>query len=341
MDIPLLPQQASSFAVEVDAIYFVLWALTIFFSLAVMAVMLGLAYRYRRGSNVDRSRPVHADLRVELLWTGIPLLLGLAVFAWSAKLYARTRIPPPDAMQIYVIGKRWMWQVQHSNGVRENAELHLPVGKNVLLTMISQDVIHSFFVPAFRVKHDVLPGAYTRLWFRPTRVGKYRLFCSQYCGTQHSQMDGWVTVMEPDDFERWLANEGEKTATTQMNMVDAGKAIYDRMACGSCHATRDAETSAPRQRGGSLYGLYGSLVKLKGGGTVRADEDYLRESIMRPNARIVEGYWPIMPSYEGQLTEEQTLQVIAYLKSLGSAGGEEGPAKSASAASVAARGARP
>lgn len=316
MQIPILPQQASSFAVEVDAIYFVLWALTIFFSVLVMAALVFLAYRYRRGARVDRSRPVHSDLRIELLWTGVPLILSLVIFAWSASMYARQRTPPDDAMEIFVIGKRWMWQMQHANGVRENAELHVPVGRNIVLTMISQDVIHSFFVPAFRVKHDVLPGAYTRLWFRPTKTGKYRLLCTQYCGTQHSQMDGWVYVMEPDEFEQWLANEGEKVAKKQQSMAEAGKVVFERMACASCHAPPGTADDKPAQRGGSLHGLYGSLVKLKNGRTVKADESYIRESIMRPNAKIVDGYWPIMPSYEGQLSEEQVLQLIAYIKTL-------------------------
>ncbi len=328
MNPELLPQQASSFAAEVDAIYYLLWALTIFFSLGVMATLVLLAYRYRRGSQVNRSKPVHSDLRIELVWSIVPLLIGLAVFAWSASLYARTRIPPEDAMEIFVIGKRWMWQVQHANGVRENATLHVPVGRNIKLTLISQDVIHSFFVPAFRVKHDVVPGTYTYLWFRPTKVGKYRLFCSQYCGTQHSQMDGWVYVMEPEEFEAWLANEGEAPAKRTQTLAEEGKRIFDRMACASCHAPSGAQEGPPSQRGGSLHGLYGSLVKLKDGRRVRADDKYLRESILRPNAKIVEGYWPIMPSYEGQLSEMQVLQLIAYLKTLG-------PAQAADAANSA------
>ncbi len=320
MDIPLLPEQASSFAVEVDAIYFVLWALTIFFSFLVMATLFILAYRYRRGARVDRTRPVHSDVRIELIWSIVPLLIGLVVFVWSAHLYARTRIPPDDAMQVYVIGKRWMWQMQHMNGVRENAELHLPVNRNVKLTMISQDVIHSFYVPAFRVKHDVVPGTYTVLWFKPTRVGRYRLYCSQYCGTQHSQMDGWVTVMEPDAFERWLASGGEKGSEKTVGLAEAGKQVFDRMACGSCHGSSSKLGPIPApQRGNSLNGVFGSTVKLKGGRRVKADEEYLRESILRPNEKIVDGYWAIMPSYEGQLTEEQVLQLIAYMKTLGKA----------------------
>ncbi|NLH99085.1 MAG: cytochrome c oxidase subunit II [Chthonomonadales bacterium] len=318
MNNPVFPEQASSFAVEVDAIYYLLWALTIGFSLLVMAVLIFLAYRYRRGARVDRSKPVHSDLRVELLWSVVPLIIGLCVFAWSAHLYARTRIPPDDAMEIYVIGKRWMWQMQHGNGVRENAELHIPVNRNIKLTMISQDVIHSFYVPAFRVKHDVVPGTYTRLWFRPTKTGRYRLYCSQYCGTQHSQMDGWVTVMEPEAFERWLEAEGNEANVKTVGLADAGKQLFDQMACGSCHGSNAQTGSIPAaQRGGSLNGLYGSLVKLKGGRQVKADEAYLRESIMRPNEKIVDGYWAIMPSYEGQLTEEQVLQLIAYIKTLG------------------------
>jgi cytochrome c oxidase subunit 2 len=318
MDIPLLPEQASSFAVEVDAIYFVLWALTILFSFLVLAALAFLSYRYRRGARADRTRQVHSDLRVELIWSIVPLVIGLAVFGWSAHLHARTKIPPADAMQIYVIGKRWMWQMQHANGVRENAELHLPVGRNIKLTMISQDVIHSFYVPAFRVKHDVLPGAYTELWFRPTRVGKYRLYCSQYCGTQHSQMDGWVTVMESDEFERWLAAGGSAPSPPGAGLAELGRKLFDQMACGSCHGKTPAVRALPAaQRGNLLNGIYGSTVRLKGGRTVKADEAYLRESILRPNEKLVDGYWPIMPSYEGQLTEEQVLQLIAYMQSLG------------------------
>jgi cytochrome c oxidase subunit 2 len=320
MDIPIMPDQASSFAVEVDAIYIVLWALTIFFSFLVMATIAFLAYRYRKGSRADRSRPVHSDLRIELIWSLVPLAIGLVVFGWSAHLYARTRIPPADAMDIYVIGKRWMWQMQHMNGVRENAELHIPVNRDIKLTMISQDVIHSFYVPAFRVKHDVVPGVYTQLWFRPTKVGRYHLYCSQYCGTQHSQMDGWVTVMEPDAFERWLAEGGSTPTVKATDLTTAGKKLYEQMACGSCHGGgRGAASVPPAQRGSSLNGLYGSLVKLKGGQQVKADEAYLRESILRPNEKIVDGYWAIMPAYEGQLTESQVLQLIEYIKSLGKA----------------------
>ena len=322
MQFPILPQQASSFAVEVDAIYFVLWALTIFFSLGVMAAIIFLAYRYRRGSGADRSRPVHSDLRIEILWSVVPLLMGLGIFAWSASLYARQRIPPDDAMEVYVIGKRWMWQVQHANGVRENAELHVPVGRNVVLTMISQDVIHSFFVPAFRIKRDVIPGRYNVVWFTPTKPGKYHLFCAEYCGTQHSRMVGTVYVLEPAEYEKWLASGGEmrvgqtasSTGTTAgvatASLVEAGEKLYTQLRCNACHGVKDGT------RGPSHYGLYGKKVKMKDGTTVVADEDYIRESILRPLAKVVDGYEPIMPSYEGLLNEERVLQLVAYIKSL-------------------------
>jgi len=188
------------------------------------------------------------------------------------------------------------------------------------------------------VKHDVLPNSYTRLWFKPTRTGKYRLLCTQYCGTQHSQMDGWVYVMEPNEFERWLANEGERVSTSQPTLAEAGKAVFARMACGSCHVGPGEADDKPAQRGGSLYGLYGSLVKLKDGRTVKADEDYLRESILRPNAKIAAGYWPIMPSYQDQLSEEQVLQLVAYIKSLGKGEADSPPRNPRTASAASAEG---
>lgn len=312
--LPILPEQASNFAVESDALYYTLTLLTAVFTLIVFGLVIFLAVRYRRGNQVDRSNPVHHSSILEMSWSIGPMILGLAVFVWSARLFAQMYgVPPKNAMEIYVIGKQWMWHIQHPNGIRENNELHIPVGRAVKLTMVSQDVIHSFFVPAFRVKRDVIPGRYTSVWFAPTKTGRFHLFCAEYCGTQHSEMGGWVTVMEPAEFQKWLASGGQRTQDTQplpRTMAEAGKAVYDQQGCGNCHDPDGMN------RGPSLAGLYLSQVKLKNGKTDIADESYLRKSIMTPTEEIADTYQQIMPSYKDQITEEQLLQVIAYIKSL-------------------------
>lgn len=304
----LFPEQASTWAGEVDAIYFVIWALTFAFSILVATLVTVFILKYRRGTRADRSNPKHHDVRIELLWSIIPLCIGLVIFAWSAKIYARTRRPPANAMEIFVVGKRWMWHMQHANGVRENNELHVPVGKPVKLTMISQDVIHSFYVPAFRIKQDVLPGRYTQQWFQAIRPGTYKVYCSQYCGTDHSRMTANITVMEPRDFQQWLAHGGSTPSAKQMTLEGAGEELFNQFGCNSCHSPKASE------RGASLHNLYMSTVKLEDGRSVVADDAYIRESILRPNEKVVKGFWPIMPAYEGQLSEEQVLQLIAYIK---------------------------
>ena len=310
-DVSLMPPQASSVAGEMDAIFLLLLALTIGFSILVMALVLFFAVRYRVGSRANRSNPKHHDLRIELTWTIIPLILGLGVFFWNARLYARVfGKPPANSMEVFVIGKQWMWQMQHANGIRENNELHVPVGRPVKLTLISQDVIHGFYVPAFRIKRDVIPGRYNGVWFEATKPGKYHIFCSQYCGKDHSMMEGWVVAMDPLDFEAWYEQGGEKSARRGKTLVQSGEELYKQLACSSCHGA-----TATRQ-GPSLYGLYRSVVKLDNNRTVVADEDYLRESLLKPDAKVVFGYEPTMSSYQGQISEEQVLQLIAYIKTL-------------------------
>jgi len=215
------------------------------------------------------------------------------------------RHAPQDTLDIYVIGKQWMWKAQQPSGLREINELHVPVGRNVRLIMASEDVIHDFFVPAFRVKMDVVPGHYNTMWFRPTKPGRYHFFCSQYCGTNHALMGGWVTVMEPSEYAAWLSG-----SSGQGDPVVAGEKLFVERACSTCHFS-DGTGRAP-----SLNGLYGSQVSLADGTTVVADDAYIRESILQPNAKIVARYQPLMPTYQGQLTEEQILALIAYIKSL-------------------------
>ena len=321
--VALLPESASDFAQKMDPLFWFLTAVTVFFTLLIAGLVLWFAYRYRKGSNASRAGSKDTDLRLELAWSSIPLIVGLITFVWAAKLYAQVYGPPPEnALEIFVIGKQWMWHMQHPNGIRENNTLHLPAGRPVKLTMISQDVIHSFFVPAFRIKRDVIPGRYNVVWFTPTKPGKYHLFCAEYCGTQHSLMIGTVYVLEPAEYEKWLASGGEmrvgqtasSTGTTAgvatASLVEAGEKLYTQLRCNACHGVKDGT------RGPSHYGLYGKKVKMKDGTTVVADEDYIRESILRPLAKVVDGYEPIMPSYEGLLNEERVLQLVAYIKSL-------------------------
>lgn len=325
-NLPLRPPVASEFAGEYDTLFFVLIGLTVFFTTLVGALIAFLGFRYRRGSKVDRSGPVDTSHLLEGLWSVIPLVLALGVFAWGAKLYVHAYNVPKNAKEIYVIGKQWMWHAQHVNGIRENNELHVPVGEPIRLNMISQDVIHSFYIPAFRIKRDVFPGITTSIWFTPTKPGRYYLFCAEYCGTQHSEMTGWVTVMEKADFGKWYASNGTLTpasvsapsaaqanASGPQTMAAAGKETYERLACGSCH------DPGGMNRGPSLQGLYGSPVRLSNGRTVRADLDYLRKSILYSDEKIVERYQQIMPSYRDQLTEDQVNQLVVYIRTLGGA----------------------
>jgi cytochrome c oxidase subunit 2 len=310
LNIPFLPERASNFASEYDALFYTLTALTIIFTVIVGSLVLFFSIRYRKGHKVNRSGAVESHMGAELTWTVIPLILGLMMFGWSARLFIRTRTIPKDAMEIFVIGKQWMWHIQHGNGVRENNELHVPVGVPVRLTMISQDVIHGFFIPQFRIKQDVLPGRYTQQWFIATKAGRYNLECSKYCGTGHSEMGGYVYAMPPRDFQKWLESGGSSQEPPQ-SMEEAGARLYEKNACGSCH------TAADNQRAPTLYAIYGRERTLDDGSKVVADEAYIRESILSPYAKIVKGYRDTMPEYKDQFTEDEVLQLIAYIKSLG------------------------
>jgi len=235
----------------------------------------------------------------------VPFGLAMVMYVWGASVFFTAVRPPPDALDVYVVGKQWMWKFQHTEGQREINDLHVPLGRSVRLTMTSEDVIHSFFVPAFRVKQDVLPGRYTTTWFNATKPGTYHLFCAEYCGTVHSGMIGHVVVMEPTQYESWLG-----TGAVEGSLASAGEKLFQDLACNTCH-TGDAQA-----RGPNLRGLLGRSVALEGGGTIIADETYIRESVLDPRAKIVAGFQPIMPTYQGLVTEEQLLSLVAYLKSL-------------------------
>jgi cytochrome c oxidase subunit 2 len=309
---PLLPDQASSVAGRVDALMLFEMGVLVVFTALIFFLIVGLAIRYRRGNRVDRSHPPHGSKAMEVLWIGVPLVISMGMFAWGVAVFYDLYRPPADATTVYVVGKQWMWYIQHPEGRREINELHLPVGRAVKLRMTSQDVIHSFYVPAFRSKQDVLPGRYTEMWFRPSKPGRYRLFCAEYCGTNHSTMGGWVVVMEPAEYERWLAE-----ARGGPSMAEQGKELFVRHHCAGCHGGVSEAVKAPR-----LEGIYGRPVPIDDGPGkpprfVTADDRYIRDSILLPKSQVVAGYEPVMPSFQGQISEDDLVKIIEYIKSIG------------------------
>jgi cytochrome c oxidase subunit 2 len=325
--LPLFPEQASTMAGRVDALYLFLIAISLFFGLLIATLVIVFAVRYRRRSPDERPAAILGSVALELTWTLIPLGIVMVIFLWSAEVFFSMVRVPPGAMDVYVVGKRWMWKAQHMTGQREINELHVPVGVPVKITLASEDVIHSFFIPAFRMKRDAIPGRYQTMWFEATKPGRYHLFCAEYCGTKHSEMGGWIVAMEPAAFQAWLTGE-----TGEVSMAAAGERKFQELGCVTCHRSDTAG------RGPSLQGLYGKSVNLAAGGTVPADEGYIRESIVNPSAKVVAGYQPIMPAYQGLVTEESLMQLVAYVQSLGgnaAATGGEAPAPGAPAGAPA------
>src|SRR5579863_134047 len=304
--LPLFPDQASTFAPEVDHLLYYLLVVAVFFTLLIFGAIFYFAVRYRRRSDQELPHVHHTGYVLEIVWSVIPFGLTMVMFTWGASIYMKESRPPANALQINVVGKQWMWKLQHMEGQREINELHVPLGRPVRLTMTSEDVIHSFFVPDFRVKQDVVPGRYSTLWFKPTKTGTFHLFCAEYCGTKHSGMIGWIYVMEPDDYARWLSG-GIPGGT----LAENGQKLFSDLACTNCH---HADGSG---RGPTLVNVFGRPVKLADGRTVTADEAYIRESILQPNAKVVAGYQPDMPTFQGLVTEEGVLSLIEYIKSIG------------------------
>ena len=304
-----MPEQASSFAADVDAVYGFLLLVSGVFTVLIAFLVMFFAIKYRRGSKADRTQGESHFFFMELAWILVPLLLTFPMFYFGAVVYFEQSRPPEGAMEINVVGKQWMWKFQHPEGNSEINDLHVPLGQPVKLNMISEDVIHSVYIPAFRVKQDVLPGGYTTLWFKPTKPGKYHLFCAEYCGAKHSEMRGYVYVMEPSQYQEWLAGRAPAMSTAA-----AGEKLFEQLRCNSCHLG-----GGQQGRGPALEDLFRSEVALQDGNTVIADEAYIRESILQPQAKIVRGYPPLMPSYAGQIGEEGILQLIAEIKSLGGA----------------------
>ena len=302
---PLFPEQASTMAGRVDELFYFLIAVSVFFATLIFVLIVVFAIKYRRRNEEERPQSIPGNLHLEILWTTIPLALTMVMFVWGAKLYFVTYYPPRDALEITVVAKQWMWKVQHPEGQSEINELHIPASRPIKLVMTSQDVIHDFFVPAFRVKKDVLPGRYTTLWFEATKPGSYRLFCAQYCGTQHSGMVGRIIVMEPTEFQTWLSG-----GAAGISMASAGEKLFQKLGCVTCHLSNDSG------RGPSLVGVFGKKVQLEAGRSATADETYIRESILSPQAKVVAGFQPIMPTFKGLISEDGITQIIAYLKSL-------------------------
>lgn len=322
--VPLMPEQASKFAMEVDLFYLGLWLLTIVFSIGIAVAAFIFMIKYRRRSEGEIPEQIEGAMKLEILWTVIPFIIALGIFAWGAKLYYQIYTPPTESLEIFVTGKQWMWRAQHPDGQREINGLHVPVGRRVKLTMTSEDVLHSYFIPAFRTKADVVPGRYTTTWFEATKPGVYHLFCAEYCGTQHSGMIGKVTVMEPSDYQAWLSGGSNEPP------AQAGEKLFTGLGCSTCHLP-DGKGRGPR-----LNEIYGKEVKLNNGTTAIADDAYIRESILNPNAKIVETYQAIMPTFQGQVSEEQIAQLTAYIKSIGPKDGGTTQAATAKTAAPAA-----
>jgi cytochrome c oxidase subunit 2 len=300
----LFPAEASTIAPWVDALYFFLLLLTLIGLILVGALLLAFSVRYRRSRNPVATQ-VEGSTLLEATWTIIPLALFLVCFVWGALLYFRIYNPPANSMNIYIVGKQWMWKAEHPGGQHEINSLHVPIGRPVQLTMISQDVFHSFSVPEFRIKREVIPGRYTTVWFNATDPGTYHLFCTQYCGTQHSGMIGDVIAMTPADYDKWA-----QQSTSGMSLAQNGERLFASMGCTACH------NGTAAARGPSLAGVYGSKLTLTNGSQVTVNEAFLRDAILNPSQHVTAGFAPIMPTYQGQISEDGLIDLVEYIKTL-------------------------
>ena len=298
------PAQASTIAPWADALYIFLWLMTVFGVVLVGALLFTFAVRYRRERHPVAVQ-IEGSTLLEATWTIIPLGIFLFVFVWGAWLYFRIYNPPADAMQVYVVGKQWMWKAEHPGGQHEINALHVPIGRPVQLTMISQDVFHSYSIPAFRVKREVIPGRYSTVWFNATKAGTYHLFCTQYCGTLHSGMIGEIVAMAPEDYEKWT-----QQSTSGMSLAQNGERLFASMGCNSCHSG-NAVAAGP-----NLAGIYGSKIKMDDGSEQVATDGWLRDTILNPSQHVPLGYKPIMPTYQGQISEEGLIDLVEYIKQL-------------------------
>lgn len=309
---PLWPDRASTTAGNVDALYIFLLILSALMTGLIFVAVVYFAARYRRRRGV-LAEQIEGSTPLELTWSIIPMFVFMAIFAWGAVVYFKSRTPPRDSTEVYVVAKQWMWKLEHAEGQREINELHVPVGRDVKLIMTSQDAIHSFYVPAFRMKQDVLPGRYTVAWFRATKPGVYHLFCAEYCGTQHSGMIGSIVVQEPAQYEAWMSG-GTMNGGTSGPLSATGEKIFAELGCVTCHRSDSSG------RGPNLQGVFGKPVQLEDGRTVIADENYIRQCILDPGSKRVKGFQPIMPTFQGLVSEEQLNALVAYVKSVSQPG---------------------
>ena len=303
--LPFWPDSASTTSGQVDALYIFLVLVSAIMTVLIFSTLIifAIKFRYRQGKPAEQ---IEGSTVLEITWSVLPFGVFLAFFVWGAVIFFQERTPPQDATEVYTVAKQWMWKFEHAGGQREINELHVPMGRDVKMIMTSQDVIHSFYVPAFRIKQDVLPGRYTTAWFHATKPGTYHLFCAEYCGTEHSGMIGWVVVMEPRDYQAWMTGGGGNQP-----LAVTGQKLFSELGCATCHR------SDTQGRGPNLANVYNKPVLLEDGRTVTADENYLRESILEPGAKIVKGFKPVMPTYQGQISDEQLNALVAYMKSLG------------------------
>lgn len=304
-DFPLFPEQASTVAPLVDGLYFFLVVLTGSVSLLIWIVIFYFAIKYRRRPDNELAQEQEPPMALEMTWTILPAIIFVVIFIAGAWVFFRLQRVPTNAIEVYATGRQWMWKFQHPTGQREINSLHVPVNRPIKITMASEDVIHSLWFPAFRVKLDVLPNRYRDMWFQATKTGRYHLFCAEYCGTQHSGMIGWVEVMEPTEYQKWLAGGAEGSLASQ------GEKLFQKYACNTCHL------DVASGRGPALAGLYGKPQPLADGTTVVVDDNYIRESILDPAAKIAAGYQPIMPVFKGQVSEDDLVRLLAYLRSVG------------------------
>jgi cytochrome c oxidase subunit 2 len=302
--IPLFPDQASNHAAPVDNLYFFVLAVTGFFALLVTVLVIIFAIKYRDRTGERIGAPITGSIPLELGWSIIPFFVSMAIFVWATVVFFQLVRPPDQTLEIYSTGKRWMWRFQHIDGQSEINELHVPLGRPVKVTFTSEDVLHSLYVPAFRVKADAIPGRYSSIWFTPTQTGTFHLFCAEYCGTEHSGMIGSVTVMEPNDYQAWLSGGGG------LSMVARGEQLFQQLGCVSCHLNDGTG------RGPALGGKFGTQEQLATGDSVLVDDSYMRESILNPQLRLVAGYQPLMPTFQGLVDEEAVMSLITYIKSL-------------------------
>jgi cytochrome c oxidase subunit 2 len=304
MKFPLLPPQASTTAHQVDALYFGLVGICGLVLLLILFVMIYFLFKYRRGKPIPRKTSI-PSMTLEIAWTTATLIIFMGFFGWGAAVYYNLQEVPAGALEINIVGKQWMWKIQHPNGSREIDELHVPIDRAVKLTLASEDVIHSFFIPAFRIKQDVVPGRYTTEWFKATQVGTYHLYCAEFCGKDHSRMRGTVYVMKQQDYDTWLTR-----GQSEPSLIQAGERLFRDTGCSGCHMGSGV-VRAPR-----LEGLFGRPVPLQTGGTIIADDKYIHDSIVFPEQQIAAGYANVMPSFKGRLTEEELFELRAYIKSL-------------------------